>query len=87
MADERSYATTQEMAAKYKLSDHTVRRKVMDGVWPCDRIGRLYRFSPAQQDEIAQIIAGNNQRTRAYDKNRINEALRILTSRDTGDRR
>lgn len=77
MAEERSYATPQEMAAKYKLSDHTVRRKVMDGAWPCDRIGRLYRFSPAQQDEIAQLVAG--KKPPAYDKDRINEALRILT--------
>ncbi|QSZ47249.1 hypothetical protein [Arthrobacter sp. D5-1] len=77
MAEERSYATTQEMAARYKLSDHTVRRKVMDGAWPCDRIGRLYRFSPSQQDEIAQIIAG--KKPAAYDKDRINEALRMLS--------
>ncbi len=48
MTEERSYATTQEMAAKYRLSDHTVQHKVLDGAWPCDRIGRLYRFSPAQ---------------------------------------
>lgn len=45
-----TYATAQDMAAKYKITPDTVRRKVMDGSWPCDRIGRLYRFSPAQQD-------------------------------------
>ena len=76
MAEERSYATTQEIAAKYRLSDHTARRKVMDGAWPCDRIGRLYRFSPEQQDETEQIIAG--AKPRAYDKDLIQAALRKL---------
>jgi hypothetical protein len=75
-----SYATAQEMAAKYQITPDTVRRKVMDGSWPCDRIGRLYRFSPDQQDEIAQIIAGTKRG--GYDKNRINAALRMLSERD-----
>jgi hypothetical protein len=51
-----SYATAQEMAAKYRIGADTVRRRVQSGAWPCDRIGRLYRFSPAQQDEIAQMV-------------------------------
>ncbi|MGM7776161.1 hypothetical protein ACSVHC_09100 [Arthrobacter sp. KNU-44] len=75
-----SYATTQDMAAKYRLSDHTVRRKAQTGEWPCDRIGRLYRFSPDQQDEIAQIIAGT--RPGGYDKDRIAAALRKLSDQD-----
>lgn len=74
-----SYATAQDIAAKYRLSNHTVRRKVQDGEWPCDRIGRLYRFSPDHQDEIAQIIAGT--RRGGYDKDRIAAALRKLSSR------
>lgn len=73
-----SYATTQDMAAKYRIADDTVRRKASSGEWPCDRIGRLYRFSPAHQDEIAQIIAGTQRG--GYDKNRINAALRKLSS-------
>ena len=73
-----SYATTQDMAAKYRIGDDTVRRKAQTGEWPCDRIGRLYRFSPAQQDEITQIIAGNRQS--GYDKNRIAAALRKLSA-------
>ncbi|MEZ2388236.1 hypothetical protein AB6813_01585 [bacterium RCC_150] len=73
----QSYATTQDMAAKYRISDDTVRTKAQTGEWPCDRIGRLYRFSPDQQDEIAQIIAGN--KCGGYDKNRINAALRKLS--------
>lgn len=75
-----SYATAQEMAARYQITPDTVRRKVMDGSWPCDRIGRLYRFSPTQQDEIAQIIAG--RQPFRYDKDRIAAALRILSERD-----
>jgi len=77
MAEERSYLTAQDMAAKYKIAPDTVRRRVSDGTWPCDRIGRLYRFSPAQQDEIAQIIA--DQRAPGYDKDRLKAALRKLS--------
>lgn len=73
-----SYATAQDMASKYKLSNHTVRRKAQTGEWPCDRIGRLYRFSPDQQDEIAQIVAGHQQS--GYDKDRIAAALRKLSA-------
>lgn len=75
-----SYATTQEMAAKYRLSDHTVRRKAQTGEWPCDRIGRLYRFSPAQQDEIAQIISA--RRPFRYDKDLVAAALQKLSDQD-----
>jgi len=74
----QSYATTQDMAAKYRIGDDTVRRKAQTGEWPCDRIGRLYRFSPDQQDEIAQIVAGTVQG--GYDKDRIAEALRKLSA-------
>ena len=73
-----SYATTQDMAAKYRIGDDTVRRKAQTGEWPCDRIGRLYRFSPGQQDEIAQIVAGT--RRGGYDKDRIAAALRKLSA-------
>ena len=76
MPEERSYLTAQEMAAKYKIAPDTVRRRVADGSWPCDRIGRLYRFSPEQQDEIAQIVAHHPRPS--YDKDRINAALRML---------
>jgi excisionase family DNA binding protein len=73
-----SYATTQDMAARYQVGADTVRRKAQSGEWPCDRIGRLYRFSPAQQDEIAQIVAGT--RRGGYDKDRIAAALRKLSA-------
>lgn len=72
-----AYATTQEMAAKYRIADDTVRRKASSGEWPCERIGRLYRFSPAHQDEIARILAGT--RRDGYDKDRIAAALRKLS--------
>jgi excisionase family DNA binding protein len=73
-----SYATTQDMAARFRIGDDTVRRKAQSGEWPCDRIGRLYRFSPDQQDEIAQIVAGT--RRTGYDKDRIAAALRKLSA-------
>lgn len=79
MTDAIGYATTQDMAAKYRIADDTVRRKASSGEWPCERIGRLYRFSPANQDEIAQILASTVRG--GYDKDRINAALRKLSSR------
>ena len=66
------------MAAKYRIGDDTVRRKASSGEWPCERIGRLYRFSPEHQDEIAQILA--NGRGRGYDKDRLRAALRKLSA-------
>jgi excisionase family DNA binding protein len=74
----QSYATTQDMAARYRIGDDTVRRKAQTGEWPCDRIGRLYRFSPDQQDQITQIVAGEQRGY--YDKGRIAEALRKLSA-------
>jgi len=73
-----SVATVQDMAQRYKIGEDTVRRRAQSGEWPCDRIGRLYRFSPAQQDEIAQIVAGT--RPSGYDKDRIAAALRQLSA-------
>ena len=73
-----SVATAQDMAARYNVGVDTVRRRAQTGEWPCDRIGRLYRFSPAQQDEIAQIVSGTTQG--GYDKDRIAEALRKLSA-------
>ncbi|WIV44503.1 hypothetical protein [Glutamicibacter nicotianae] len=73
-----SYATTQDMAAKYRIADDTVRRKANSGEWPCDRIGRLYRFSPEQQEEIALIVSGDKDG--GFDKNRIAAALNALSA-------
>lgn len=78
MARTESTATAQDMAAKYQIGADTVRRKVQAGEWPGGRIGRLYRFSPDQQDEIAQIVAGTVRG--GYDKDRISEALRKLSA-------
>lgn len=73
-----SYATTQDMAAKYRIGDDTVRRRANSGEWPCDRIGRLYRFSPDQQEEIEQIVSG--EKDSGFDKNRIAAALNALSA-------
>lgn len=73
-----SVATAQDMAKRYGIGADTVRRKAQTGEWPADRIGRLYRFSPNQQDEISQIVAGTKQG--GYDKNRIAAALRQLSA-------
>jgi len=76
--EEASYLTAQDMARRFNIGTDTVRRKVQTGEWPGARVGRLYRFSPAQQDEISQIIAGT--KPAAYDKDRIAAALRQLSA-------
>lgn len=73
-----SYATAQDMAAKYNIATDTVRRRANTGEWPCERIGRLYRFSPENQTEISQILAGTQRG--GYDQNRIAAALRKLSA-------
>jgi len=76
--DSSPYASAQDMAHRFKISDDSVRRKVQSGEWPCDRIGRLYRFSPEQQEEIALIVSG--EKDSGFDKNRIAAALNALSA-------
>lgn len=67
------YATVADMSDCYRISDKTVRAKVATGEWPADRIGRLIRFSPEQQDTIRHQVAVGTSRRRRSD--RLREAL------------
>lgn len=67
------WATVMDMADCYRISDKTVRAKVASGEWPADRIGRLIRFSPDQQDAIRHQVAVGTSRRRRSD--RLREAL------------
>lgn len=62
------YATTTDLARRFRISERTVREKVASGAWPADRIGRLIRFSPDQQDEIVHIVAAGTTRRRRSDR-------------------
>lgn len=70
------FATAKDLANKYQISETTVRRKVQDGMWPCMRIGRLYRFSPEHQTEIEQLI--DSPPHSPLDRNWIAQALQQL---------
>lgn len=72
------YATCKDLAEEYGIEVITVQRRARDGKWPAGKIGNRYRFSPEQQEEIAQIVSG--KRDSGYDKNRIAEALRKLSA-------
>lgn len=72
------YATPKDLANKYQISEATVRRKAQDGIWPCMRIGRMYRFSPEHQTEIEQII--DNPPRSPLDRSWIAKALQSLTN-------
>ena len=76
MMDE--YATTEDMAARYKIKPVTVRRRASSGAWPAGKIGNRFRFSPEQQEEIAQIVAG--ERDSGLNRDRITAALNALTA-------
>lgn len=72
MTSER-WDTVADMAETYRISDKTVRAKVASGEWPADRIGRLIRFSPEQQDIIRHQVAVGTSRRRRSD--RLRDAL------------
>lgn len=63
----RTYATVKDLAVYYRMSQSTVRNKVRSGQWPAERIpsqsGKrsMIRFSPEQQDEIADMIRGGKK--------------------------
>lgn len=79
----RTYATVKDMAAYYRLSQSTVRSKVQSGQWPADRIpsesGKraMIRFSPAQQDEIQEMIQSGSDPQ--GDTGWIEEALKKMS--------
>ena len=50
--DERRYISVKEAAARYGISDRTVRQSVADGVLPALRVGRQIRLDPLVLDEL-----------------------------------
>jgi excisionase family DNA binding protein len=49
---DRRYITVAQAAARYGVSDMTIRRHVWDGSIPAIRIGRTVRLDPDQLDEL-----------------------------------
>lgn len=49
------WATIQEMAQLYSMSDASVRKKVASGEWPSHRQGPTKRFSPDDQQRIEDM--------------------------------
>lgn len=74
----RVYATTADLGEQYRITEETVRARVRSGEWPADRIGRLIRFSPEQQDQIATQIATVKATSRSDD--RVADILARLAS-------
>jgi excisionase family DNA binding protein len=60
--------TAAEVADKLKVSVETVYRMCKTGKWAATRIGRLYRFTPEQYQEIIAPPAAP-QRPRTQRKN------------------
>ena len=44
--------TAEDVAAKFDIGVETVYRKCRTGQWPHFKIGRLYRFTPEQYQQI-----------------------------------
>ena len=74
----RTWATVADLAEQYQVSERNVRQKVKDGAWPADRVGRLIRFSPEQQDQIAHLVRCGW--TSTHQRDRISAALAQLTA-------
>lgn len=49
------WATIQEIAQLYSMSDASVRKKVASGEWPSHRQGSTKRFSPDDQQRIEDM--------------------------------
>jgi len=49
------WATIQEIAQLYSMSDASVRKKVASGEWPSHRQGKTKRFSPEDQQRIEDM--------------------------------
>lgn len=49
------WATIQEIAQLYSMSDATVRKKVASGEWPSHQQGKTRRFSPDDQQRIEDM--------------------------------
>lgn len=47
----------QELAEHLKLSPDTVRKRIHSGEWPHSRVGRVYRFTREQVQEIEDMLA------------------------------
>jgi len=69
----RTFATVEDLAIYYRMSQSTVRNKVRSGQWPAERIPsesgkrRMIRFSPEQQDEIDQMIRSGRRANSSLD--------------------
>ncbi|NWN89220.1 MAG: helix-turn-helix domain-containing protein [Micrococcaceae bacterium] len=66
--------TTADLAGMLSVSEATVRRRAASGQWPHQRIGRLYRFTDDDIQEIkAKLTAEIDY---FYDRDRVAQLLR-----------
>lgn len=72
-------ASLAEMAERHNISLNTARRRVESGEWPAGRNGKLVRFTPAQQEHIASLIAHGERHE--DDADLMDRALALLDGR------
>lgn len=78
------WATIQEMAQLYSMSDASVRKKVASGEWPSHRQGSTKRFSPDDQQRIEDMWVSTRPdriETREEKKARSARIRRLLSDR------
>lgn len=70
--------TTADLAGFLNVSEATVRRRASSGQWPCQRIGKLYRFSEEHLQEIKEKTTPETDYF--YDRDRVARLLRRKTA-------
>lgn len=66
--------TTADLAGFLSISPATVRRRAGSGQWPHQRLGKLYRFTDQDVEEIREQSTPDMDYS--YDRDRIARALR-----------
>lgn len=69
--------TPAELGLRLKVSSQTVLNKVHAGEWECTQISdRIYRFT---EDQYETIAAGINHRKRPSRKQKLSDALKLIS--------
>lgn len=66
--------STEDLAQMLNISEATVRRRARTGQWPHQKIGRLYRFTNEDIQEIKELLTVDTDYF--YDRDRVARLLR-----------
>lgn len=67
-----------DLATMLNISEATVRRRARTGAWPHQKVGRLYRFTTTDIQEIKEQLTVDTDYF--YDRDRVARLLRRKTA-------